>query len=257
MDTAALSEGSYASKQLFSPSALIRWSHRRRFRRAVEFSAEFRGLDLLDFGCGDATYLALLMASPHAPRTAVGAELHAGVVEDNRRRFGHVPGLGFEFQADLFAPAQAGRFDAVVCMEVLEHIYDTGKFLRLFAHVLRPGGRLLVSVPVETGPAVLVKQSARTVAGWRGARDYPGVAPYTWGQLARAVFAGRAQHIPRDVDHDGSGNPCYGHKGFNWRGLRDQIARHFEIGRVTTSPLPFLPAGLSSQVWLHARKPAA
>ena len=61
---------------------------------------------------------------------------------------------------DRFAPAptvraDAGKplpfkdatFDAAVCTEVLEHVHDARAVLREIARVVRPGGRILVSVP--------------------------------------------------------------------------------------------------------------
>jgi len=38
-------------------------------------------------------------------------------------------------------------FDAVVCAELLEHVYDPQRVLAEVARVLRPGGRLLITVP--------------------------------------------------------------------------------------------------------------
>lgn len=44
-------------------------------------------------------------------------------------------------------PHADGTFDAIVCSEVLEHLDDDAAALRELVRVLRPGGRLLVSVP--------------------------------------------------------------------------------------------------------------
>jgi len=249
-----LEQGHFAKKQLFSRSALIRWSHRRRFAVAVAKSARFAGQRVLDFGCGDGTYLALLLASPHAPREAVGAELDEAVVAENRRRFAGRAGVGFVRQAELETPAQRGSFDAVVCMECFEHMTEPERYLDLLHALLKPGGRLLLSVPVETGLPVLVKQTVRRIAGWRRIGDYASTLPYTWGELARSVFAGADQHIPR-VRHAGDhGLAFHCHKGFNWMLLRRHIARRFTLERVSASPLPLLPPHLGSQAWFEARK---
>ena len=74
----AISGGHYARKQIFSRAWLVAWSHRRRFTMAVELAKKFAGKSVLDFGCGDGTFLALTMMTADAPALGVGAELAAG-----------------------------------------------------------------------------------------------------------------------------------------------------------------------------------
>jgi SAM-dependent methyltransferase len=45
-------------------------------------------------------------------------------------------------------PIADGSFDAVVCTQVLEHVKDPGRVLSELARVLRPGGRLCLTVPL-------------------------------------------------------------------------------------------------------------
>src|SRR3954447_17385 len=56
-------------------------------------------------------------------------------------------------RVDIVAPAhdlpiEEGTFDAVVCTQVLEHVADPGDVLAELFRVLRPGGRLYVTVPL-------------------------------------------------------------------------------------------------------------
>jgi SAM-dependent methyltransferase len=44
-------------------------------------------------------------------------------------------------------PFQAGSFDGVVLMNVLEHVYDSHALLEALSQLLKPGGVLLVAVP--------------------------------------------------------------------------------------------------------------
>jgi len=82
-----LREGHYAAKQIFCRDGLIAWSHRRRFEVGLHLAARFAGHRILDYGCGDGTFLALLQATASPPLSAVGAELDDGQVDDCRRRF--------------------------------------------------------------------------------------------------------------------------------------------------------------------------
>ena len=94
-------DGHYAAKQIFCRDGLIAWSHRRRFEVGLRLAARFAGRRILDYGCGDGTFLALLQATPSRPVAAVGAELDDGQVEDCRKRFAGRPTLAFLRIADL------------------------------------------------------------------------------------------------------------------------------------------------------------
>jgi SAM-dependent methyltransferase len=251
-----LSEGYYSRKQLQSESLTIRWSHNSRFKKGLELSTKMKGERILDFGCGDGTFLAMLLGSEFRPRAAVGAELLPEIVEENRERFRDVPGLDFIRQEDLESSGEVELFDGIICMEVLEHAIDRIHYLDLFRRLLRPGGRLIVSVPVETGLPLVVKTVMRNIAGWRGIGHYPGPHPYTATEFIRSIFAGSSQHITRPETTNGSRSgkrwQSHCHKGFNWLVAQREISERFVIDRVTSSPLSFLPPQLGSQAWFEA-----
>ena len=53
-------------------------------------------------------------------------------------------------RADMHAlPYEAGRFDVVYCISVLEHTRDYRTILDEFRRVLRPGGRFLLTFDVS------------------------------------------------------------------------------------------------------------
>jgi SAM-dependent methyltransferase len=249
---AALREGHYAAKQIFCKDRLIAWSHRRRFDTGLALAQRFGGRRLLDYGCGDGTFLGLLAATSTPPAEAVGAELDEQQVDDCSRRLG---GRGLSFVAidALDSPVHRGHYDAVVCMEVLEHVVDVDPVIDRLSRLLAADGTLLVSVPVETGLPLLVKQAARCIAGWRGIGDYPGTSPYTVREYYASVFAGSQPHLARPVH--GRDKLFHDHKGFNWMALRDRLTRRFVIDRVVASPFPWLGPHLATQVWFVARKP--
>lgn len=244
-----LRAGEYARKQLFG-RGLIAWSHGRRFAMARRLAARHAGARLLDYGCGDGTFLALVRDL--FPESA-GAEIDPELVEDARRRFPGGP--RFLHVADLSSLAP-GSFGVVTCMEVLEHCTaETAEtVLADLRRLVAPGGVVLVSVPVETGPAVLVKQAARAVAGWRGVAGYRDRERYRPAELARMVFASADTRVERPVYEtrfaDGRPNRYHGHKGFNWRRLAARLEHDFHLRDLRYSPLP-VPGGLlASQVWM-------
>lgn len=250
----SIREGHYARKQLLCGDRLIAWSHRRRFEVGVRLARQFAGKRILDYGCGDGTFLGLLAADPARPAAAVGAERTASLVRDCEARLGGRPGLTFLLIDQLDEPGHRGAYDAVFCMEVLEHVVALGPVLGRLERLLAPSGKLLISVPVETGVPLIVKQTIRQIAGWRRLGDYSGGASYAFVEYLPALFAGSRQHMLRPVHRDADGNCFHDHKGFNWRCLRAALRQRFEIERTLSSPISWLPPDLASQVWFLAKR---
>lgn len=48
-------------------------------------------------------------------------------------------------------PVETGRFDAVICTEVMEHLPDPIAALKELVRVLKPGGSLIITVPLGSG----------------------------------------------------------------------------------------------------------
>lgn len=95
---------------------------------------------ILEIGCGAGGFLSGI--SKKVAR-ADGIELNAEAVKSCRER-----GLSVE-ATDLkdFADQKPGQYDWVVTFQVMEHILDVGPFLRNAVRLLKPGGRLVISVP--------------------------------------------------------------------------------------------------------------
>lgn len=76
-------------------------------------------------------------------------------VEPSKRAAAHARSLGLtiieEFLDENLAPT-LGRFNAIHMSEVLEHIPQPGKLLRLAHQMLKPGGLLCVVVPNDYSP---------------------------------------------------------------------------------------------------------
>ena len=208
---------------------------------ALRLSKQFVGKKVLDLGCGDGTFLAMLMEQKWAPSNAVGAEISAELVDDCRERLFNVSNLTFVSTEELDHNDHEHAYDAVFCMEVLEHVFDVETVLERVKRLVAPNGRVLISVPVEIGLPLLVKQTARHVAGWMGVGDYPGTTPYTLRELCAGLFAGPRQHVNRPVHVGENGEKFHDHKGFNWKLLREKIRAEFEIELTTASPLSWLP----------------
>ncbi|MDX1622257.1 MAG: class I SAM-dependent methyltransferase [Nitriliruptorales bacterium] len=105
---------------------------------------------LLEVGCGQGA-----MGARLARRFSyVGVEPDPASATIARHRLERIPGAALE-QRIIDQPGD-GSFDVVCAFEVLEHIDDDLRALELWRSHLRPGGRLVLSVPAwqhRFGPA--------------------------------------------------------------------------------------------------------
>jgi 2-polyprenyl-6-hydroxyphenyl methylase/3-demethylubiquinone-9 3-methyltransferase len=102
---------------------------------------DWRGKDVLDLGCAGG-FMAEALARRGA--TVTGIDPAADAVEAARR---HAAETGLRIRYDTGVgealPYGDGAFDAVVCVDVLEHVADLDLVLSEVARVLRPGGLFL------------------------------------------------------------------------------------------------------------------
>jgi 2-polyprenyl-3-methyl-5-hydroxy-6-metoxy-1,4-benzoquinol methylase len=250
-----IQQGAYARKQLGCRSRIISFSHTSRFRTARRLVAPFAGASasLLDYGCGDGSFLGMVAGQFG---TLVGADIDAGQNDECAKRFAGLKNVRFVHTSALRDGSHDARYDVVTCMETLEHVTpelmpDVIDDLR---RCLKPGGTLIVSVPIEVGPTLPLKQAARRVAGWRKLGDYAYAERYTLGELMKMTFATRHTRISRPAYTSGAFR-SHGHKGFNWRALRAQLAQTFSVSSTEFSPFPWSRGLISSQAWFVCRLP--
>jgi SAM-dependent methyltransferase len=132
---------------------------------------------VLDAGCGRGEYVVRIA------RAFPGAALVVGVDQAGRdgvAGFADVPSdvaSRVLLREAAFARAvveDVAPFDALLCIDVLEHVPDDGRFLQDLAAVVRPGGRGLLHVPATP---------QRHPIGW------------TRRELARMLADGSGQHV--------------------------------------------------------------
>jgi SAM-dependent methyltransferase len=109
-------------------------------RRALLLGEARAGETVLDLGCGAGRFTGALRDHGCA---AIGVDVEEAALERARR---NVPGGDFR-RIDGSLPLEHRSVDLVWCSEVLEHVADTGGLLVEARRVLRPGGRMLVTVP--------------------------------------------------------------------------------------------------------------
>ncbi|MEO1677763.1 MAG: bifunctional 2-polyprenyl-6-hydroxyphenol methylase/3-demethylubiquinol 3-O-methyltransferase UbiG [Pseudomonadota bacterium] len=121
----------------------------KHFDRYVEWA----GLDVLDLGCAGGFMAeaisdlgARVEGIDPAADAIAAARTHA---DETGRHIGYQVGVGESL------PYSNGAFDAVVCVDVLEHVADLDRVLAEVARVLRPGGWFLFDTINRTALARL------------------------------------------------------------------------------------------------------
>lgn len=92
------------------------------------------GRNILDVGCGTSPYRSLI-----AHESWRGLEIDT---PEARSR-----GVADDYYTGLSFPYGPNHFDGVLCNQVLEHVFTPEEFLAELFRVLKPGGKLLLSVP--------------------------------------------------------------------------------------------------------------
>jgi SAM-dependent methyltransferase len=116
------------------------WAWERR--RALLLGEARPGERVLDLGCGAGRFVAALRDAGADP---VGVEIASAALDRARRV---APGAELRLlEPDGSVPLEHGSVDLVWCSEVLEHVADGAHLLLEARRVLKPGGRLLVTVP--------------------------------------------------------------------------------------------------------------
>lgn len=144
-----------------------------RFGREPGAADAFKGLRLLDIGCGGG-----LLSEPMARLGAdvLGADASATNIEVARIHAAQ-SGLAIDYRATTAeALAAAGEsFDVILNMEVVEHVADVLLYLQACASMLRPGGVMFVATINRTLKAcALAIVGAEYVLRWlpRGTHTY-------------------------------------------------------------------------------------
>ena len=120
--------------------------------RYVADRVPLEGAKVLDIGCG-AGLLSEALAGEGARVTAIDlAPELIEVAKLHQLEAGHQ--IDYRVQsAEAIADELPGGFDAVTCMEMLEHVPDPGSVIEACARLLKPGGRLFLSTLNRTPAA--------------------------------------------------------------------------------------------------------
>lgn len=115
---------------------------------------DLSGKKVLDVGCGGGI---LTEALARAGAQAVGIDLSKDSIEAAKVH-ARQQGLNIDYRYENIeetASKQAGQFDAITCMEMLEHVPEPDKIIDACSRLLKPGGHAFFSTINRTPKALL------------------------------------------------------------------------------------------------------
>lgn len=217
---------SYNKQTLDTPNPIARYAHRNRLSRSISIiNSQANIHKVLDYGCGSGAFIKTIHET------------------NGIEAFGYEPFMKERINAEIpiftdFPTAEdAGPFDIITIFETIEHLSDLElhKFLTRSDKLLTEKGKILASVPIEIGPALLMKEINRCILHKR----LPKISLF---ELFRASFLGIATRRAKNIKNS--------HEGFDFR-----LAIHFienQFGPVTIESYGPLPIGTwygNSQVY--------
>ncbi len=240
----------YTQRLMRGGSFMTRFAHATRFQTTLDLISGKQYDFVLDYGCADGWFLKLAYQQGLATAGA-GVDIVESDLERCRREFEGVSGFAF-MHPHAVPDTLRGKCDLAVCTETLEHVAHIDQTLEDIRSLCRHDAVILLSVPIEVGWSLLLKQIGRGLAHAKNPQyEYE---RYTFRELMQAALFWNVSNF--DSSHRRPNVDYRGHKGFDFRTLERRIRQVFSIERTTFSPFPLSRHWLNSTVyWICRVKP--
>jgi hypothetical protein len=225
---------SYSRLTIDAPNPLARYAHRTRLRKSLALALPRIGTGkVLDYGCGSGAFISAVLG---LKKDIVGYE---PFMQERS-----VPGL--PIYSRIEDVEALGPYTLVTLFETIEHLQDQeiDAFLHTCHDLLCSDGIILISAPIEIGPALLLKELNRYLRTPRPLRRE--CLEHSTSELLKASLFGVPPSRTRNVKAS--------HKGFDFRRTVQHLEdRGWDVQMLSQSPLPIGTWYGNSQVFLSAR----
>ena len=180
---------------------------------------------VIDFGCADgfflpslSSYFGQVFGIERSPRfVCVACEL-----KDRRKlQNTHIFCNGTQDERDLVYHTLDKKADTLFAMEVIEHVgtnknmyLSKSEFIEDLFKLVKPSGKIIISVPVMVGVSFLIQRAAMKILGLN--REKISLA-----QFFKCVVKKNTDGLEEKWDG--------GHLGFNHRKLETELSKHFSL----------------------------
>lgn len=221
-------EGFRTSHLASDPNPILRFVHGRRLRADLAIVRRHGGPQrrLLDYGCGDGL---IVRGAADAYEYVAGVDTHAAALRA-AGDLGVPPNGAYGTPAELDAlTARLGPFDTVSILQVLEHVSDAERdtIFTTLRRVTHHDATLVVEVPIESGPILLVKNAGAHVLHRVTRKRYKRYR-LTLREMLPRLRVRSAPHIrPPRMSPDG--RTPYSHKDFSVWNLKTFLEQRTRV----------------------------
>jgi len=229
---------SFSENTVYSSSFIKRFTHSSRIKIAIEILKSFdsKNLSILDYGSGDGILIKKIIDTDNVNYNNIYA------FEPLIERFEELD-IAFKKNKKITISRNINDFkkdlDIVFCLEVLEHLNDKNlkiAFNRM-KKILKKSGYIVVSVPIETGFAGLLKNIIRYIIS----QPHKG---FSFIKYFKNIFGYKINRIEENNDFIES------HFGFSHKNLEKEFIRNkLIIKKKIYSPFKVGRTILNSQIF--------
>jgi hypothetical protein len=232
----------YSEQTYASPYFIVRYPHHKRIQTAIQAAVRVGPTTLLDYGAGDGKVVIEAIKAGLPRTTSIVVFEPVEHFREKLRAAAEKAGVTDRIELVSERVDLTGRsFDYVLCLSVLEHmpLPERAAFYDVCEQTLTQTGTVLIDVPIEVGPTLLVKALARMALKGRSKE-------YGLSELLRVSIGGLV-FDPARFDPANTGTWIHDHRGFDYRLLRRELAHRFTIESEVTTPLSAVPGPLGNQ----------
>ncbi|MBZ5552114.1 MAG: class I SAM-dependent methyltransferase [Acidobacteriia bacterium] len=158
---------------------LGRWFFYQRFQRALNCCPDSPQSRVMDFGCWEGHFLPSLLANYHQvwgvdndrasvveeiPGTWTILQCARSLCSEESPSTSHLRLVKADGQS---LPVRGGFFDIVFCLDTLPYVRKNSRAQVIIElrRVLKPGGTIIISLPVEMGASLVLRELLRRLSG--------------------------------------------------------------------------------------------
>ena len=209
--------------------------HRKRLKDLSKACGNYTNKRVLDIGCQDLFFDREVIPYQNM---LVGCDLNwengLYVANENIKEYGWNDVYVIKSMGE-YLPLKDNFFDLILCFDTLEHVDDEHKVVEEIDRVSTENATLIISVPLEFGMILLLKQFFRYIAyheSYFGKKENR----YSFKELFYAGIFCNLDQVSR-VKH--------GHKGYDYRNTVKMLSPKFKLILKINTPFRWMPDRLS------------